>query len=205
MKRRSLALGAMAALVLSASPAAQTHPSFSGRWIPSTDPGASNGAPVLGPEVRITQDATTVAIEIIVIVGNASGTTSQTQRLVYKLDGSDSPQDVRTASGPADPTRTMAMWTAASMSRAGWNNDRLVIVTHDTLKFSFPDGSATPPVETRLRTDWQSLSIEGDGTLVAERLSIIDPLPRLTVVREPRTVRTVYKRAVQPTSPPVSG
>jgi len=195
MKRVSLVLGAIAALGLSTSPAAQTHPSFSGRWIPSIDLAASNGSPVLGPEVKITQDATIVALEVIVTTSNASGRTSQPQRLVYNLDGSDSPQDVRTTSGPADPRRTLARWTAASISHAGWNNDRLVIVTHDTLKFSFPDGSATPPVETRFRTDWQSLSIESDGILVAERLSIVDPWPRITVVREPHVERTVYKRA----------
>ena len=97
MERGSLALGMIAALGLSASPAAQTHPSFSGKWIPSIDVAAPNGAPVLGPEVKITQDATAVALEVTVLAwSTASGRTSQTQRLVYKLDGSDSPQDVRT-------------------------------------------------------------------------------------------------------------
>jgi hypothetical protein len=195
MKRGSLVLGLIASLGLSASPAAQTHPSFSGKWIPSIDAAAPNGVPVLGPELKITQDATMVALEVVVIVSNASGKTSQTQRLMYKLDGSDSPQDARTTSGPADPRRTLMMWTAASVSHAGWNNDRLVIVTHDTLKFSFPDGSATPPVETRFRTDWQSLSLENDVTLVAERLTIVDPWPRTTFAREPHVERTVYKRA----------
>jgi Spy/CpxP family protein refolding chaperone len=121
MKRMTAVLGAAAFVLATSLVFAQTHPSFAGKWTRAEDPTAAPagggggrggfGRGGFGQEVTITQDASTITLE---------WTQGQNaQKRVYKLDGSESVNEVMGRGGePMSQT-----------SKATWDGAKLVITT----------------------------------------------------------------------------
>ena len=119
MKRITAVLSAAAFAMTAAVVFAQAHPSFAGKWARVDDPAAAaaggpgggrGGRGGFGQEVTITQDAATITME---------WTQGQnTQKRVYKLDGSDSTNTVMARGGEME-----------QVSKAVWTGNTLVITT----------------------------------------------------------------------------
>lgn len=116
MKRLTAFLAVAALVVGSVSAFAQAKPNFAGKWTmdPASAPapgggGRGGGRGGLGPELTITQDATTVKLDYM-----GGGRNPGPVSLTYNLDGSDS---------------TNMMNGNEQVSKAAWDGDKLVITT----------------------------------------------------------------------------
>ena len=120
MKRMTAVLSAAAVVVLTVGVFAQAKPNFSGTWVmqaPAEDTGAGamgrgrgGGRGGFGQEATITQNATTLTIKY------TQGQNPVT--LVYKLDGSESTNEMTTGRG-----------TMTQTSKAVWQGAKLAITT----------------------------------------------------------------------------
>lgn len=149
-----------ATAILAPMPAsAQARPDFSGSWVLSEGVG-----PACGKALTITQDA-------------AALTLGSSRSVVYKFDGSDTTQAAPPARPrPADASPTAWIADAAgSVSRAAWNGDQFVIVTHNTVRVTMPQ--MMPDPFERLNTLRQILYLNAGGGLTIDIVSIVDPLP----------------------------
>jgi hypothetical protein len=145
MKRMTALLSAAAVAVMTVGVFAQT-PNFAGKWSRVDDPAAAapaggagggrgfGGRGGFGQEVTITQDASTIKMEWMQGQGGM-------QTRTYKLDGSDSVNQVMGRGGEAAP----------QTSKAVWEGGKLVITT-----------------TTQFGENKQVLSMEG-GNLVVEQ------------------------------------
>jgi hypothetical protein len=131
MKRITALIGAAAFVMMTVGVFAQAKPSFAGKWTreapaagaPAAAPGGGGGGRGgggrgggFGQDVAITQDATTITLEWMQAGrGGAEGTP---QKRVYKLDGTDSVNNVMTRGESAPQT-----------SKAVWEGNKLVITT----------------------------------------------------------------------------
>jgi hypothetical protein len=86
----------------------------------------------------------------------------------------------------------MSSGTEESFSRATWAGRQLVIMTYSRIKTTVP--WLTPSVYVMRRTERQGLSMEADGTLVVESLTVADPLPWAPEAPSPTPVRSTYKK-----------
>ena len=125
MKRMTALIGAAAIVMMTVTAFAQAKPSFAGKWTREAPAGAAAGAPAgggggrgggrgggFGQEVTITQDANTIKMEWM------QGQNTQTRE--YKLDGSDSVNQVMMGRGGEPAPQT---------SKAMWEGNNLVITT----------------------------------------------------------------------------
>lgn len=161
MRRVSMFAMMVAALFLVAGTAsAQSKPNFTGKWTLVPEPiappppaaGAAGGrvggmrgggrGPIGGPEVTITQDATTLKVERV------QG--QNTMSMSYTI-GSEGKNTMQGRQGAA-PTE-IAYKTA-------WEGSKFVITT--TQPMTMQDGT------TMMMTSKQALSIAADGTLLVE-------------------------------------
>ena len=160
------AVGAVVLSVIVASLEGQSRPDLSGEWVLAKERSTQTlqGSRVtavtglLGEKVSVRQDAKTLTLDI------SLATLGRPIRAVYNLDGTESRN--MNPTGPGQPDEPI-------VSRATWENDRLVIVTRGT---ALIDGK---PLETR-RVIW----LDADGRLTIERASEGQP-----------TTRSVYERA----------
>ena len=132
----------------------------------------------------VTQDATTL-------------TRGSTPPVTYKFDGSDTTQTSPPAPlRPADVSPTAWIGHATGrVSRAAWNGDQFVIVTHSTMRMTMP--SMLPDAFDRLNTSREIFALNANGDLMIDVVSITDPLPGGTPSRMnlPWSWTCTYKRA----------
>jgi hypothetical protein len=140
-------------------PNAQARPDFSGSWVLSEGTG-----PTCGKAMTVSQDATSLSLHA-------------NRAVIYKFDGSDTIQ----TSPPAPPRPSEAAPTAMianaveRVSRAAWNGDQFVIVSHSRVSMTWP--RMMPDAFERLNTLRQILALNANGGLTIDMVSIIDPLP----------------------------
>lgn len=145
---------------------AQTRPDFSGTWIivetVKTVPG-----PGCNGSLTVTQDTATLRV---------ASTATSARPEVYNFDGTESRQTF--AGTPAAAPPRPGGWTVntvGSVTRAAWNGDRLVEVTHTASKMIWPgNGPGEFDLENTIR---RTLSLDAMGRLVLEHLAILDPYP----------------------------
>jgi hypothetical protein len=160
----------------SASVMAQGKTNFAGKWTldPASAPappaggggrgGGRGGFGGWGGEFTATQDATTLTIEYM-----TGGQNPAPQKLIYKLDGSDSKNMVGIGrGGPSE-----------AISKATWDGAKLVITTTQTMNM----GGNEMKIESK-----RVLSLDG-GTLTIETTA--------SGMRggEPTTTKVVYKKS----------
>jgi hypothetical protein len=122
MKRMTAVLSAAAVVLATSFVFAQAKPSFAGKWVREA-PAAAAPAPApggggrgggrgggFGQEVTITQDATTITLEWM--QPGRGGAEGAPQKRVYKLDGTDSVNNVMGRGGEAAPQTSKAVWEA---------------------------------------------------------------------------------------------
>jgi hypothetical protein len=142
---------------------AQTRPDFSGIWIPveTTSVTACNGS------LTVTQDAATLRV---------ASTALSARPDVYNFDGTETRQTFAGTSAVASPRPgSWTVTTLGSVTRAAWNGDRLVAVTHVASKMIWPGNG--PGEFDRENTFRRTLSLDASGRLVLEHLAILDPYP----------------------------
>jgi hypothetical protein len=83
----------------------------------------------------------------------------------------------------------------ASVARAAWNGDQLVIVVHSTMQVTWP--SQWPAEIDQEITTREAVSLDANGHLVVDRIVIVDPLPFRTPKRLdlPMSWKRIYKKA----------
>jgi hypothetical protein len=119
MKRITAVISTVAVAMMAVGVLAQAHPSFAGKWTreaPADGAAAGGGGGRgggrgggFGQEVTITQDANTITMEYMQGRGG-------TQKRVYKLDGSDSVNEVMGRGGEAAPQTSKAVWEGNKLS-----------------------------------------------------------------------------------------
>ena len=175
---------------------AQTRPDFSGTWV-LADAGVSifcHGS------FTATQSADTLSLDFAAGSAASGDTLSPPalsgRRLIYNLNGTDRRETFPV--GPRPASAQPGAWiatTAESVSRAAWNGDQLIVVTHRLMKFTWP--SNTPPEFDWQQTFRDALSLDANGQLVIDRIAVIDPLPGGTTRRleVPTTGTCRYRKA----------
>ena len=161
MRRFSIiAMVAAALLMVAGTASAQSKPNFTGKWTLVPDPnapppgggggggrgGGGRGGAISGPEVTITQDATTLKVE------RTMGQNTMTMN--YTIGG----EGKNTMPGRQGGTPTEIPYKTA------WEGSKFVITTTTTMN-NPQDGS------TMTMTSKQALSIAADGTMLVENTS----------------------------------
>jgi hypothetical protein len=156
------AIGLAIALVESHANA-QTRPDFTGTWntVETTSVTACNGS------LTVTQDAATIRVV---------STAPSARPDVYNFDGTETRQTIAAAPAAASPRAgSWTVNTVGSVTRAAWNGDRLVTVTHVASKMIWPgNGPGEFDLENTFR---RTFSLDASGRLVVEYLAILDPYP----------------------------
>lgn len=171
---------------------------FSGTWV--LDP---TGAGACRGSFTATQDAATLSLDSagVAVSHQESASppaTTSGRRVIYNFNGTDTRQAFPTPQ-PRPPDATPTTWiatTVASVAHASWNGDQLIIVTHTTMRITWP--SQMPDEFDRQHTFRDALSLDASGHLVIDRVAIIDPLPGGTTVRlnfPPTSRKCTYKKA----------
>lgn len=201
MTRGFLIAGAMALVLAEMQPNARARPDFSGTWV-LVDPIGSSTFGSFGKSFTVTQDAATLSLDFPAASfshqdSGSSSTTPSGRRLVFNLDGTDVRAAIP-AEVPRPPNAPATLMTAtlvASVARAAWNGDQLIIVTHSTMKVTSP--SQWPAALDRENTVREALSLDANGHLIFERVIIEDPLPWETTMRVdlPISWNGIYKKA----------
>jgi hypothetical protein len=153
----------LAVVLVELHAAAQTRPDFSGTWIPveTTSVRTCNGS------LNVTQDARTLRV---------ASTAPAARPEVYNFDGTEARQSF--ADTPAVAAPRPGSWTVntlRSVTRAAWNGDRLVAVTHVSTRMIWPgNGPGEFDLENTFR---RTFSLDASGRLVLDHLAILDPYP----------------------------
>jgi hypothetical protein len=160
-------------------PNAQARPDFSGSWVLSEGTG-----PACGESIAVTQDATALSLQA-------------NRAVIYKFDGSDT-IDTVTPAPPRPAGASPDAWFAhavAGVSRAAWNGDQFVIVTHRTMRMTWP--RMMPDAFDRQQTLQKTLALTPTGDMNITTLAIVDPLPGGTTKRLdlPASVSCRYTKA----------
>lgn len=129
MKRMTAMLSAAAVVLATSFLFAQANPNFSGTWVRQDAPPAAPaaGAPAggggggrgggrgggLGAEVTIVQTPTTITLSWM--QAGRGGAEPTPQKREYKLDGSESINQVMGRGGEATPQPSKAVWTAGKL------------------------------------------------------------------------------------------
>ena len=117
-------------------------------------------------------------------------------RRTYTFNGVETretfPMPDRLAS--VDLTRMFFSYTAGRSSRAAWQGDQLVVVTHSLMRNNNP--KHVPTGFDSEQTVRLSLSFDDTGLLIAEQIIIADPdLDSPIRIEFPSVVKAVYKKA----------
>jgi hypothetical protein len=138
MKRNRLSSALVVTALLAFSVAAQSPPSFAGKWSAVPDPagGGRGGFGGLGQSATITQDAASMTIARTTQMGEFTS--------VYKLDGSESKNTLNIQGNAVE-----------QLSTAKWDGGKLLVKT----KMNF-DGNA---VETSM-----TMMLDSSGNLLVE-------------------------------------
>jgi hypothetical protein len=138
MKRNRLSSALVVTALLAVGVAAQSPPSFAGKWTVVPDPagGGRGGFGGIGQSATITQDATSMTIARTTQMGEFTS--------VYKLDGSESKNTLNIQGNAVE-----------QLSTAKWDAGKLIVVT----KMSF-DGN---PVEVSM-----TMALDPSGNLLVE-------------------------------------
>ena len=172
-------LMAVAATLLCAStqPNAQSPPDFSGTWS-SIERKSPRPCP---RSITATQTAATLTLAAVdaptFTPDNAAPPPVKSRGRVINLDGTDTREPIRTAP-PRPPDAAPSTWiatTVGSVARAAWNGHQLVIVTHRTMKVTWP--AMMQGEFEREQTIREALSLDASGHLVVDHAVIVDPLP----------------------------
>lgn len=189
----------VAGIVLAVPLRAQTRPNFAGKWTlvmeRSTPPTPAHHQ----RELTIAQDMQTVTLMLIgyrslpvKITSDGAILSSPAREEVqdsaaYVFDGAEHPTPQLTTPGApttvAPPTLppSYAIWLARheeSTYRAIWTRDQLVIMTR-----------------TPTRTSRKALSLDADGMLVLDNITLSDPPPNGPTQPAPVPLRSVYRKA----------
>jgi hypothetical protein len=162
----AIALATAATVALAPVPSsAQARPDFSGSWVLSEGTG-----PACRESMTVSQDTATLTL-------------GSSRTVTHKFDGSDTiqpapPAALRPAS--ASPTEWIAN-AAGSVSRAAWNGDQFVIVTHHTVRMTMPQ--AMRDAFERQNTFRETYALDAKRQMVVDTVAIIDPLPGGTPMR----------------------
>jgi hypothetical protein len=162
---RHLVLAALGIVFAQAYPHAQAKPDFSGSWTLSEGTG-----PACGKSMTVTQDGSSLSFHT-------------DRAVVYKFDGSDT-IDAVTPAPPRPADASPDAWFAhavAGVSRAAWNGDQFVIVSHRTMRITWP--RMMPDAFDRQNTLQKTLSLIADREMRIDTIAIIDPLPGGTTKR----------------------
>jgi hypothetical protein len=138
MKRNRLSSALVVTALLAVGVAAQSPPSFAGKWTVVPDPagGGRGGFGGIGQSATITQDATSMTITRTTQMGEFTS--------VYKLDGSESKNTLNIQGNAVE-----------QLSTAKWDGGKLLVNT----KMNF-DGNA---VETSM-----TMMLDSSGNLLVE-------------------------------------
>ena len=151
--------------------------------------------------VTATQNATTLSLDsadaAVPREDKASLPATTSRDRVINFDGTDTRESFP-APAPRPSTASPGTWigtAVSSVSRAEWNGDQLVVVTHRTMTFTWPIN--VPPEFERQITTREALSLNASGRLVIDRTVIVDPLPGGTSVRLdlPTSWTCTYRKA----------
>ena len=122
MKRMTAMLSAAAVVLATSFLVAQTNPNFSGTWVRQdapADPAAAGGGRGgrggggLGAEVTIAQTPTTITLSWM--QAGRGGAEPTPVKREYKLDGTESINQVMGRGGEAAPVPSKAVWTAGKL------------------------------------------------------------------------------------------
>ena len=162
---------------------AQSRPDFSGTWMPvrTTSGSACDGS------FTITQDAATLRVAL---------TAPSARPDVYNFDGSETRQTFDGRGAVTSPSRgSWTVNTMGSVTRAAWNGDQFVAVTHTAAKMVWPGkGRGEFDLENTFR---RTFSLDASGHLVIEHLAILDPYPGGSTRRAelPNSWKCTYARS----------
>ncbi len=209
---RAIVVAAAFVAVATITPHAQTAPQstfsivkrdrvdLSGHW-ENVNP-AGFGA--LGKEFTAAQDATSLTVEMATVNytfdtrqgGSSVATPGPMRRMVYQFNGVETreafamPEKFATL----DPSHAYFGYTSSTSTRAAWQGDQLVVVTHNTIRDHRP--RHTPADFDSEQTTRLALSLDSDGTLIAERIIIADPDSDSALrTNLPGVMKTVYRKA----------
>lgn len=182
-----LVVTVLAVLACAALPAAQSKPSFAGRW---TLPNLLDGVwSPFGSWFIAVQDEKTLSIEQHLVVlmdpnGPASITTESVSKESIPLGGEarktfdrPSPDQVSLTNSllAAGPFPAFG-YPVSSVTRSGWEGDQLIVVTRTNEKYVTAPGR-TPREYDSDRVYRMAISLDKDGRLVVEVLQFGDPGP----------------------------
>lgn len=186
---------------------AQTRPNFVGKWTLVPERSAPATPEPHQREITIAQDAQTVTLTQfgyrITVTGGVPSTPPREDfqySTTYECDGTEHPTPKPTP--PAAPT-TVAPTTPPgavvvtstirtdSTYRAIWTRDQLVIITRRTSTFT-PSNAAASSTGSFSR---KALSLDAEGLLVVDNITISDPTPNGPTQAAPVPVRSVYRKA----------
>jgi hypothetical protein len=198
---RLFAAFAVVIVALAGTLAAQSRPSFSGRWdlvAEKSTPAGSTG--IFGKSVGIQQTETTLTVESTVSVMRGSSVNGQfvseaSESTVTSAYIFDAAEHELKPSGPFLTELAAAAATASAVSlpppstyRAIWTTGQLVILV--TTKAG--PSSTTDAQGTLQRVSRVSLSIDSDGSLVVDSIAIAAPRAGAAKQNPPAPSRSVY-------------
>jgi hypothetical protein len=184
---------------------AQTaRPAFAGKWTAVPDRNSPTGtSPVLGSTLTIeqTNSALTIArVSAMTVMAKGPDGKDRPQTIersttnTYVFDGTE--RELVTAAAQTSGGRGgQGTLDLSSTYRAVWTTDQLVIVSF---------GRATEALAARTKgqdkvgqlkqVSWMSLALEPDGTLVVDRVTVLDPEAGGPKESAPVAIRSFYRR-----------
>lgn len=189
-------------VTLAGTVAAQSKPSFSGRWDLVADKSTPSGSMgVFGKSVGLQQTETTLTVESTVMAMRMSAVNGQpgqpeqietTLTRSYTFDGAEHElqQDIPVLQGMPAGASMMSLPSPVTY-RAIWTTGQLVILS--TTKAG--PSSTTDAPGTLQRLTRMSLSLDSDGSLVVDSIAIAAPRAGAAKQNPPVPVRSVYRKA----------
>ena len=181
---------AVAVALTAATVSAQATPDFSGRWVlvpepPSAAPRGSSGPAGVpgtgwGPDITITQDAGTLAVEFARF---ARSDMQPPVKLVYRLDGAETRNSINMGRGPQEQA-----------SKARWDAGRLEITT--VHHFEIASSRDAAKTTAGARTPMASMTSETRHVLWLEPAGVlaIETTHGGALGGQPLTTKTLYKK-----------
>ena len=185
------------AVVTAVSLEGQAKPDFSGRWVLVPERSVPANTWAMGKEFRASQTPSSIALELqwqelqLGPAGNKSTDVGFGKPIVYALDGADHEQPVAAPQEFSNRPGASRAYVRSLNYRATWTGDKLVIVSRDVFAIERP--GETPKVARRVIR--KALSLDADGSLVAESLIVADPFPGEQAQDAPVPIRSVYRKA----------
>ena len=187
---------ALVATAFTSAGRAQERPKFAGTWVLVPDKSVPAGA-AHQADVTITQDEqslsfTRKAVQFSSSAGQVpSPATAAREEVTYALsyifDSADHPSPTPPLPANVNPSMVMRS-TTQSTYRAIWTQNQLVIITQEVRQ---PDRNGF----AARRTNRLTFSLDADGLMTMESISVSDPTPGGPAQPTPTPSRSVYKKA----------